>query len=257
MSKAARERTARERLAADRAREAAKARQRRLLAIVLGAVAVVAVIVAVTVVVLDRRGERDQTAAPYTGPQAPLTRQQDGSVAMARAGVNAPLIEVFEDFQCPACKSFEESTGRTVKELAAQGRVKVVYRPFHLFGEQPDPIRGNSMRSAAAALCVPAPQWLSYHDALFRFQPREGSEGFATEDLVAWGRDVGVTDPNFERCVTDQQKKPQVEQMTAYALQTRQVQGTPTVFLNGRRLGAEIQSPAALEKAVAAAKGSR
>jgi protein-disulfide isomerase len=257
MSKAARDRSARERLAAERARQAAKARQRRLLAIVLGAVAVVAVVVAVTVVVLDRQGRRDQTASPYHGPQAPLTRQADGSVAMAKPGVNAPVVEVFEDFQCPACKTFEETTGKTLKELAAEGRAKVVYRPFHLFGEQRDPIRSNSMRSAAAALCVPAPQWLSYHDALFRFQPQEGSEGFATEDLVAWGRDVGVTDPNFERCVTEQQKKPQVEQMTTYALQTRRVQGTPTLFLDGRQLGSEIQSPAALEKAVNEARGAQ
>jgi protein-disulfide isomerase len=257
MSKAARERTARERLAEDRKRRAARAKQRRLLIVVLGAVAVVAVIVAVTVVVLDQRGQRDQTATPYTGPQAPLTRQSDGSIVMARPGVNAPVLEVFEDFQCPACKQFEESTGRTVKQLAAEGGARVVYRPFHLFSEQRDPIKSNSLRSAAAALCVPAPQWLSYHDALFRFQPQEGSEGFAPADLVAWGRDVGVTDPNFEKCVTDQQQKPKVDSMTTYALQTRQVNSTPTVMLDGRKLESELQSPAALQKAVADAKGAQ
>ena len=257
MSKAARERTARERLAEERKRQVARSRQRRLLAVVLGAVAVVAVIVAVTVVVLDQRGQRDQTATPYRGPQAPLTRQSDGSIAMAKAGVNAPVIEVFEDFQCPACKQFEENTGKTVKQLAAEGKAKVVYRPFHLFGEQPDPIKGNSLRSAAAALCVPAPQWLSYHDALFRFQPQEGSEGFSTEDLVAWGKDVGVTDPNFDKCVTDQQQKAKVDSMTTYALQTRQVNSTPTVFLDGRKLESELQDPAALQKAVADAKGAQ
>ncbi|GLZ03685.1 membrane protein [Actinomadura sp. NBRC 104412] len=257
MSKAARERTARERLAEERRRQAARAKQRRLLTVVLGAVAVVALIVVVTVIVLDQRGQRDQTATPYRGPQAPLTRQSDGSIVMAKPGVNAPVLEVFEDFQCPACKAFEENTGKTVKQLAAEGKAKVVYRPFHLFGEQRDPIRSNSLRSAAAALCVPAPQWLSYHDALFTFQPREGSEGFATRDLVAWGRDVGVTDPNFEKCVTDQQKKPQVDAMTTYALQTRGVTGTPTVFLDGRKLENELQDPAALQKAVADAKGSQ
>jgi protein-disulfide isomerase len=257
MSKAARERTARERLAAERKRQAARAKQRRLLAVVLGAVVAVALVVVVTVIVLDQRGKRDQTAAPYTGPQAPLSRQADGSIVMAKAGVTGPTLEIFEDFQCPACKQFEESTGKTVKQLASEGKVKVVYYPFHLFGEQREPIKGNSMRSAAAALCVPADKWLSYHDALFKFQPQEGSDGFATKDLVAWGKDVGVTDAGFEKCITDQQKKPQVESMTKYALETRKVNSTPTVFLNNRKLENELGSPASLEKAVTDAKGSQ
>jgi protein-disulfide isomerase len=251
MSKAARERSARERLAAERKRQDARAKQRRLLGIVVGAVVAVALVVVVTVIVLDQRGKRDQQAAAYTGPQAPVTRAADGSIEMAKAGVTAPLLEVFEDFQCPACKQFEEATGKTIKELAAEGKVKVVYRPFHLFGEQRDPIKTNSLRSAAAALCVPADKWLSYHDALFKFQPAEGSEGFAPKDLVAWGKDVGVTDPNFDKCVEDQQKKPQVDAMTKYALDTRKVTGTPSVFLDGRKLENEIGDPDSLRKAVA------
>ncbi|MFB4316212.1 DsbA family protein [Actinomadura sp. 21ATH] len=250
MSKAARERSARERLAAERKRQAARAKQRRLLGIVIGAVVAVALVVVVTVIVLDQRGKRDQKAVAYTGPQAPLSREADGSIVMAKQGVTAPVLEVFEDFQCPACKSMEEATGKTIKELAAEGKVKVVYRPFHLFGEQRDPIKSNSFRSAAAALCVPADKWLSYHDALFKFQPREGSAGFANEDLVAWGKDVGVTDPNFEKCVTDQQKKAQVDSMTKYALEERKVTGTPSVFLDGRKLENEVGDPDALRKAV-------
>lgn len=254
MSKAARERSARERLAAERKRQEARAKQRRLLGIVLGSVVAVAVVVAVTVIVVNEMGKRDQQASAYTGPQAPLSRESDGSIVMAKQGVTAPVLEVFEDFQCPACKSFEESAGKTIKELASEGKVKVVYRPFHLFGQQRDPIKGNSFRSAAAALCVPADKWLSYHDALFEFQPTEGSTGFATEDLVAWGRDVGVTDPGFEKCVTEQEKKAQVESMTKYALETRKVTGTPSVFLDGRKLEAEIQDPGTLRKAVTDAK---
>ncbi|MEW2356643.1 thioredoxin domain-containing protein [Spirillospora sp. NPDC029432] len=250
MSKAARERSARERLAAERKRQAARAKQRRLLGIVIGAVVAVALVVVVTVIVLDQRGKRDQKAVAYTGPQAPVSREADGSIVMAKQGVTAPVLEVFEDFQCPACKSMEEATGKTIKELAAEGKVKVVYRPFHLFGEQRDPIKSNSFRSAAAALCVPADKWLSYHDALFKFQPREGSEGFANEDLVAWGKDVGVTDPNFEKCVTEQQKKAQVDSMTKYALEERKVTGTPSVFLDGRKLENEVGDPDALRKAV-------
>jgi protein-disulfide isomerase len=255
MSKAARERSARERLAAERKRQAARAKQRRLLAIVLGSVVAVAVIVVGTVLIVDRQGKNGE-AKPHTGAVAPLSRQQDGSIVMANAGVTKPVLEIFEDFQCPICKQFEGTSGDTIVKMAAEGKVKVVYRPFHLFGQMEDPVKINSLRSAEAALCVPAPQWLSYHDALYKFQPREGDKGFSPDDLVKWGKDVGVTDPNFEKCVRDEQKKPQVDAMTKYA-QQRGVDSTPTVFLDGKQLqGGQIMNPGALRATIDGARAS-
>jgi protein-disulfide isomerase len=256
MSKAARERSARERLAAERKRQAARQKQRRLLAIVLGSVVAVAVVVVGTVLIVDHQRKQGR-AEVHQGALAPLTRQDDGSIVMAQSGVEKPVLEIFEDFQCPVCKQFEDATGETVLELAEQGKVKVVYRPFHLFGQQKDPIRINSLRAAEAALCVPADKWISYHQALFRFQPAEGSEGFSPDDLVKWGKDIGVTDPNFEKCVREEQKKPQVDAMTNYALQERGVQGTPSVFLDGKEMDStQFMNPAALRATIDAAAAS-
>lgn len=256
MSKAARERSARERLAADRKKQAARAKQRRLLAIVLGSVVAVAVIVVGTVLIVDHQ-KKNGKAEVHQGAVAPLARQPDGSVLMAQAGVTKPELEIFEDFQCPICRQFEQTSGKTVLELAQQGKVKVVYRPFHLFGQQKDPVKTNSLRSAEAALCVPADKWISYHDALFKFQPTEGEKGFSPDDLVKWGKDVGVTDPNFEKCVRDGQKKSIVDSMTKYALQDRGVDGTPTVFLNGKKLDqSQFMNPGALRATIDAAKAA-
>lgn len=254
MSKAARERSARDRLATERKRQAARQRQRRLLAIVIGSVVAVAVIVVATVLIIDQRDKHSRAEA-HQGALAPLTRDADGSIVMAKAGVTKPVLEIFEDFQCPICKQFEERGGKTVLQLAVEGKAKVVYRPFHLFGKQKDPVKTNSLRSAEAALCVPADKWISYHDALFKFQPAEGTKGFAPKDLVKWGHDVGVTDPNFDKCVTEEQKKAQVDTMTKYALETRKVEGTPTVFLDGKALDLQTQvmDPKSLEAAVTAA----
>ncbi|MFB4307668.1 DsbA family protein [Actinomadura sp. GTD37] len=253
MSKAARERSARERLAAERKRQAARDKQRRLLAIVLGSVVAVALVVVAAVIVIDQKNKNGR-AEVHKGALAPLSRQDDGSIVMAKAGVAKPELEIFEDFQCPICKQFEEATGETVEKLALDGKVKVVYRPFHLFGQQKDPVKINSLRSAEAALCVPADKWISYHDALFKFQPAEGSEGFSPDDLVKWGKDVGVTDAGFEKCVRDEQKKSTVDAMTNYALQQRGVDGTPTVFLNGQKLDqSQFMNPAGLRATIEAA----
>ncbi|HEX2315627.1 MAG TPA: thioredoxin domain-containing protein [Thermomonospora sp.] len=223
-------RSARERLAAERAREAVRARRRRALAVTLGVVAVIAVVV--VAVVLVRGGD---SGDGYEGAQAPATRQADGSVVVAQPGVTAPVLEIYEDFQCPACKSMEDATGDTVKELAAERRVKVVYRPFSLFRDAPEPTRGNSLRALNASFCAPADKWVAYHDKLFDEQGPENATGFENQDLISWARDVGITGAAFERCVTGNGRSAQVEQANAAAGRAG-VQSTPWVTLNGRRL---------------------
>ncbi|HEX6472412.1 MAG TPA: thioredoxin domain-containing protein [Streptosporangiaceae bacterium] len=253
MSKAARQRSARERLVEERRRQTQAAARRRALLVTLSGLAVLALVVGITVFVTSRKEDRAQQATAYTGQLAPLTRNADGSITMAKAGVTAPLLEIFEDFQCPICKEVENSSGSTIKRLAAQGKVKVVYRPFQLFQDQP--LSGNSRRAANAALCTPADKWISYHDTLYKFQPPEGKTGFSNKDLVAWGSDLGITGPAFASCVNDTRKGGLVDQMTKYATGDRKVTGTPTFFLNGRQLDLQNQllDPAALEQAVTAA----
>ncbi|MFD0905785.1 DsbA family protein [Actinomadura sediminis] len=244
--------SARRRLADERARDAARAKRRRALVVVLGVVAAAAVAVAVVVMVTGRQSGPDPVAE-YDGPLAPTTRQQDGSVAMAKQGVHAPVLEIYEDFQCPACRAMEERLGATVKDLAAQGKVKVVYRPFQLF--QQDPLMSNSRRAANAAACAPADKWVAYHDKLFTHQPLEGDEGFTHDQLVSWASEVGITGQAFETCVRRMQKIEEVEDATAAAGRAG-VDSTPYLALNGRKLTGEALTAEGLREAVADAQGS-
>ena len=57
----------------------------------------------------------------YEGPLAPQALQDDGSVVMAEEGVSAPVVEVYADYQCPACRQFEHFGGDVLKEQAAAG----------------------------------------------------------------------------------------------------------------------------------------
>jgi protein-disulfide isomerase len=251
MSKAARQRSARERLADERRRQAQKQQRTRALTIAISALAIVALAVIVTVYVVNKK---DKNA--YAGALAPATRLADGGVLMAKPGIKAPKLELFEDFQCPICHEMENTSGNTIKRLAAEGKVNVVYYPFWLFKEREEPIRGNSQRAANAALCAPADKWVRYHDAIYKHQPAEGSNGFSNKDLIGWAKDLGFDTPAFEQCVKGMQKQGQVDQMTAFAEQTRKVTGTPTVFLNGQSVDLTnvLLKPSALEKAILAAK---
>jgi protein-disulfide isomerase len=250
MSKAARQRSARERLAEERRRQAQKQQRARRLMITLSGLVVVALAVVITVYFVNKK---DPNA--YTGALAPTTRQADGAILAAKPGAKAPKLELFEDFQCPICHEFENSSGSTIKRLAAEGKVNVLYYPFWLFKQQTDPIRGNSQRAANAALCAPADKWIQYHDAIYKHQPAEGSKGFSNKDLIGWAKELGFATPQFQQCVNGNQKQSQIDQMTNYAEQTRKVTGTPTVFLNGQSLdlNSTLLNAKNLEKAILAA----
>ncbi|WP_433185332.1 DsbA family protein [Actinoallomurus sp. CA-150999] len=251
MSKAARQRSARERLAEERKRQAQKQQRMRALTIAISALAIVALAVVVTVYVVNKKDKNT-----YTGALAPATRMADGRILMGKPGLKAPMLEMFEDFQCPICKEMESTSGNTIKRLAAEGKVNVIYNPFWLFKEREEPIRGNSQRAANAALCAPADKWVKYHDTIYKNQPAEGSAGFSNKDLIGWGKDLGFDTPAFEQCVKGMQKQSQVDSMTNYAEQARKVTGTPTVYLNGQSLDLSnvLLKPSALEKAILAAK---
>ncbi|KAB2342739.1 DsbA family protein [Actinomadura rudentiformis] len=249
MSKADRGRSARQRLAEERARQAARERQQRLLVIVLGAVAAAAIIV-VAVVLVRNAGGGSEPGSDYKGELAPATRQPDGSVAMAKAGVAKPMLELYEDFQCPACKNLEDRLGATIKEQAAAGKVKVVYRPFRLFRQEP--LKSNSQRAANAAACAPAGSWIRFHDRLFAEQPDEGEAGFENADLVEWGREAGITGDAFAKCVDGGEKNAMVDQATAHAAKAG-VSATPTLMLDGKQVAGGALTPDGLTKAIEAA----
>jgi len=221
--------------------------------IALTAVAALVIVVVAGVSIVELRqngpgGSSTSTGSGQAQAAIPATRQADGSIVLAEPGVTQPVLELYEDFQCPVCKSFEDSSGQTIRSLVQDGKLKVVYRPFRLFDQEP--MRSNSGRAANAAACAPADQWLRLHDLLFEYQPAEGTNGFAVADLQNWGRQAGITDSAFATCVSGEQKSADVEAATRAALASG-VQGTPTGRLDGKDLGTNtLFSPDALRAAI-------
>ena len=235
-------------------------KSRRGLVIGLSALGVLLlVVVGGVAIVLSRAGDSSGGGTTSSGggtaaPSGlPATRQADGSIALAKPGVTHPVLELYEDFQCPVCKSFEDSSGSTIRDLVGEGKVKVVYRPFRLFEQEP--LRSNSARAANAAACAPADHWLALHDLLFQNQPAEGSPGFSAADLQQWGRQAGITDPSYATCVAGQQKTAEVESATSSALASG-VRGTPTGRLDGTDLSTtRLFSPDSLRSAITGTSG--
>ncbi|GLY72124.1 DsbA family protein [Actinoallomurus iriomotensis] len=221
--------------------------------LVVGLVAglvVVLVCVAVTVFLLRRDARHGEPVA--LAPGVTVTTAADGTVTMVKKGAGRTVVDVYEDFQCPICKEFHRVNDATLKNLAAEGRAKVVYHPVVIFSGEP--LAGNSTRAAAAAHCVTdGARWLAYQDQLFAHQPEEGSPGFSLADLVSYGTAAGETGSDFASCVRSQRYAAEVDR-TSQAAISGGLTGTPTVKVNGRALPTnETMTAEGLRGAVVAA----
>ncbi len=54
------------------------------------------------------------------------------TVATPTYGSGKTQVEIFADFQCPACIAFNESIQPIFEEYAASGRLTITYRQFPL-----------------------------------------------------------------------------------------------------------------------------
>jgi hypothetical protein len=224
---------ARDRLRREREREARRRRRARWS--VVGAAVLVLVAGAVAGTVALRHGHNPRKVEfGYAGPYAPVTLNIDNSVTMAQPGVTSPVIAVYEDFQCPECRTFENANGGMIQRLAYQGKVKVVYYLFTISSGQPE--QANSIRAWAAARCAPPSHWAKYHNALYADQPAQTTvDGFSVGMLVGLGRKVGITSPAFAKCVRSQEYALEDAPLSDQIMNGG-VSRMPTLTLNGHVL---------------------
>jgi len=246
-----RRRTNRERLAARRAAEAAaRARaERRRRTVLGGVVAVVVVIVGVVVAIVVQM----QRSAPAAGAAAPA-HTVDGTV-IAVGSADAPVtVDLYEDFQCPNCKAFEDATGSTLAGLVADGTVQARYHGMAFLDTSAnDQYSTRALNAAAVVLATAGPDaFQAFHDLLYAHQPAEGGSGLTDDQLVQYATQAGATGTTVEKDIRDLTYGDWVRQSTDQASKDG-VTSTPTVLVDGKRL-ADL-SANGLNAAVTAAAG--
>jgi protein-disulfide isomerase len=145
----------------------------------------------------ETEGQSIATAAPDTTYPA----RRDGAVVVVGEDDAKVTLDVYEDFLCPACKSFEDSYREDIEKYLADGTVRVRYHMLPMLNDQSDP-PGYSMDSANAGLCAAdAGKFPEFHLSLYQAQPAEGSRGWDNQQLVELGKDLGITSSTFKSCV--------------------------------------------------------
>jgi protein-disulfide isomerase len=205
-------------------------------AIWVSAAVVVALVVLGGVVVFLN----NQATAPGATPTSNNTF--DAKTGAVSIGDGKDTVSIFVDFQCPVCKTFEDQFGESLEAAADEGKITLEYHPIAILDRFSQGTEYSS-RSAGAAVCVAESdpdKYLDFAKVLFENQPEENTPGLTTEELASFATQVGAD--KAASCITDETYR----KYGASQASQHEIQGTPTVEINGTRL--DLQKPADLKK---------
>ncbi|MFF8968013.1 DsbA family protein [Streptomyces sp. NPDC014995] len=243
-------RTARERLAAEREKHDAAERRRRTLIVGASVVCVLGLAAVIGVVAANvGKDAGSDSAGPVVAPSG--AQGKDALVIPAGQDGAKSTLTVWEDFRCPACKTFEDAYRSTIHELTDAGKLKVEY---HLATIIDGNMGGTGSRNAAnAAACAQdVGKFPAYHDVLYQNQPPETDDAFAKNSrlLELAGKVEGLDTPAFRTCVEKGTHNSWVAKSNE-AFQKGGFTGTPTVLFNGKNIYQDrTMTPAKLKQMV-------
>lgn len=152
---------------------------------------------------------------------------ENGSAITLNPG-STKTIDIWEDPQCPVCRTFEQANGEYIESLIREKKATVRFHVLSFLGDE-------SVRAANASFCAADEgQYIDFHKALYTVQsPLENSGFWSNETLVNIGKKIGITSPKFESCVT-KGSKIELVQANYDSMAKYGVKGTPTIFINGK-----------------------
>lgn len=178
----------------------------------------------------DLEKKVEQISARPAAPQAPQV--DPNKVYNIPAGdspfkgpAKAPVILTeFSDFQCPFCAQLPSLVDQVLK--AYPNEVKLVYKEFPLTS-----IHQNALNAAKAAVAAQKQgKFWEMHDKLFANQ-----RTLSPDNLKQYAQQVGLDTAKFEKDLTSPEVQKQIDDDMKLA-QEAEVRGTPTLFLNGKRV---------------------
>jgi len=134
-------------------------------------------------------------------------------------------IVEFSDFECPFCVDFYQQTYAQLKKDYGD-KIRFAFRHFPL------DMHPNAKKAALASECArEQDKFWEYHDVLF-----ENQKDLSAAALQQYAQKVGIADlSRFSQCLETEKYKAKIEADTQAGLDYG-IDGTPTFFVNGRRI---------------------
>ncbi|CAN2195379.1 DsbG Protein-disulfide isomerase [Candidatus Nanopelagicaceae bacterium] len=189
---------------------------------------VIAVVVGVVLIMLVPTLLSKQTNTSAKVP-ASVSADRGYGIVFNENLKSVPVIDIYEDFQCPICAQFEKLQGDYIESLITAKKATVVYHTLSFLGPE-------SVNAANAAACsADQGKFLQYHRALYANQPQENTGVWSTDVLGVLGQAAGIMSKKFTSCVNDMAYQGWVNNVAAAGAKAN-VNSTPTVFINGKEI---------------------
>jgi len=159
--------------------------------------------------------------AQAQAPAAPA-----GAHMLGNPDASVTIIE-YASLTCPHCAEFEKTVLPQIKETYIDtGKVKFIYRDF--------PLDGVALKASMIARCLPSERYFPFIDALFKQQSNWAYGGDPKVGLQRMARLAGMGQETFDKCFDNKQLEDQVLQERLEGANQFNIQGTPTIIVNGK-----------------------
>lgn len=161
---------------------------------------------------------------------------------------NAPVkLLVFSDYMCPACQHFATVVEPGIREqYINNGQVQLVYYDFPLGGAH----KYSFLASRAGRCALDQNKFWEYHDHLFKQQSNWAfSRNAPVQQFIDYARELGLNVQDFESCLRSDKHSDVVSANRALGIKLG-VNGTPTVYMNGRMVGSAWSDPAEMKRLI-------
>ncbi len=204
---------------------------------------------------LTRRAAILTASAAAAGAATPALAQYKpapGDMSLGNPKARVHVVE-YLSLTCPHCAHFHADVFPAFKaKYIDTGRVRFTVREL---------LTAPAQVAAAGFLmarCDGGKSYFKIVDEVFRSQSR-WQGGQIKPIFVEIAKANGLTEAQFEACITDEKAQTDLQARLDYATGTDKVTGTPTFFVNGVMLpNAEVPTLAELDAAIAQAlKGGR
>ena len=156
---------------------------------------------------------------------------------LAMGDPNAPVvIEVFEDFQCSACKVYSESieTMIVASGYIENGYVYYIFRQYPFLDDSATIKQSDATANASMCANEQGSFW-EYHDLLFANQGGENAGGFTDRLLIAFADSIGLDVDQFTECYEQNAYQALIQADIDLGIAYK-ISGTPSVLVNGELL---------------------
>mgnify|MGYP003326032762 FL=1 len=167
--------------------------------------------------------------------KVPTTSSKSDGYGLVFNASATPVIDIWEDFQCPVCRNFESVVGSYVSQIVKEKKAKVIYHPLSFIGPE-------SVRAANAAACAAEEsKFDEFHSLMYKTQSTTENSGlWSNDNLVGLGATIGLTSDSFKTCVNKGSFLGWVNNIAADGAK-KNVNSTPTVFVNGKEIDRNTQ----------------